>query len=377
MNSTGTMQIDERSKVPYYLQVKDLIIAMLRDGRIKAGERLPTVREFSKLFKVGLVTTNRAVTELKQEGVLCSRPRKGTFVSEQAAARLAQQTVAATIGIVLTASAFQRRNSFYLHEIFDGVAAGNRDASDMQILTVPSSPDGYGPFCDNLHRKGIEGLLLASRMPVQFVAELMNRKVPFVWINNDLAHERILSVMADDVQTMTLTLNHLKACGYRRVGMINYWWPSGTQAAYRDLLQDKGFDTDPELTRSGVGGALADEQRCAGAHARELMSLARPPEVLFLFGEGTLSGAYRAIRELKLDVPRDVGLIGCVQQTYAEHFPLPLTYTQYPNRAMAERAVHMLWQAIRGEPVDPEKTVMGPELVIGKTCREIPGGHTT
>lgn len=366
------MKIDENSKVPYYLQAKELIIGMLRTGHVRPGEKFPTVRELAKRFHIGLVTAHKAVSELKQEGLLCSRPKKGIFISEQAAARLARQTPAPALGIVLSESTFQRRNSFYLQEIFDGLAAAaKQDPFEMHILLAPSDPEALAAFCESLKDKQISGLLLASRGPVQVVLELMSRKIPFVWINNDLAHERIHSVMVDDVQAMMLTLNHLKACGYRRVGLINYWWSAETFAAYRDLLRDKGFEADSELIKSGAGVTLEEEQRQAGLHVRELMTLARPPEALFLWGEGTISGAYKALQELNLAVPGGVGLIGCAQQTYAEHFPLPLTYTMYPNRAMAETAARMLWQLIRARPVMPEKVILVPELVIGRTCREI------
>ncbi|MDD5484379.1 MAG: substrate-binding domain-containing protein, partial [Kiritimatiellae bacterium] len=130
------------------------------------------------------------------------------------------------------------------------------------------------------------------------------------------------------------------------------------------------FSDEPDLIHVFEGATLDEEQRLAGRVAGELMKRRNPPDSLFLFGEGTISGAYKSLHEMGVGVPGDVGLIGCAQRTYAEHFPLPLTCAVYPNKIMAEKAVRLLWSLIQGETPARAKIMVPSELMAGETCGE-------
>lgn len=52
-------------------------------GRRRAGERLPSTREFVSRLGVGPVTVSRALAGLVADGVVVTRPGAGTFVAEQ------------------------------------------------------------------------------------------------------------------------------------------------------------------------------------------------------------------------------------------------------------------------------------------------------
>jgi|GEM_PF-1356379 len=365
-----TMKLNEKSKVPYYTQVKELLKDKIVREEIKQDGKFPTMREIASMFNVGLVTASKAIQELQGEGLVYSRPRKGIRLADNISAILSDQQSTLTIGVAF-ADRFQRQYSYYFNELFDGIAEAAKNLHfDIQMFPLPPETGATQGLCERLKRKKIAGLILAGRVPVQAVVDLMNHQMPFVWVNNDLPYEKIHVVTIDVHKTIILALNHLKQCGYRRIGLVNFWWKPETFAAYQDLLQDKGFDNNPDLVKAGSVISLEEEQRLAGVKVKELLALPRPPEVLFLYGEGTLTGAYQVLQKMKLHAPRDIGIIGCIQKTFADHFPLPLTYVVYPNQAMAEKAAQMLCDLVRKIPVSPEKIFLAPELVTGATCRE-------
>jgi DNA-binding LacI/PurR family transcriptional regulator len=364
------MKLNEKSKIPYYTQVKELLKDKIVREEINLNTRFPTMREIASLFNVSLVTACKAIQELKNEGLLYSRPRKGIRLADNISAILSSQQSTPIIGVTF-ADRFQRQYSYYFNELFDGIAEAAKNLHfDIQMFPLPPENDATQGLCEHLKRKKIAGLILASRVPVQTIVDLMDHKMPFVWINNDLPYEKIHVVTIDTHKAIIVALNYLKQCGYRRVGLVNFWWKPETQAAYQDMLQDKGLDTDPDLIKSGSVRTLEEEQQMAGIKVKELLALPEPPEVLFLYGEGTLTGAYQVLQKMKLHVPRDIGIIGCIQKTFADHFPLPLTYVLYPNQGMAVKAAQMLWDLVRKRPVSPEKIFLSPELVIGATCRK-------
>ena len=68
---------------PIYMQIIDIIKADIITGKIKGGDKMPSVREFSETFKVNPNTVQRVFTELEREGITYSKRGVGTFVSEK------------------------------------------------------------------------------------------------------------------------------------------------------------------------------------------------------------------------------------------------------------------------------------------------------
>lgn len=74
--------IDKNIPVPMYYQLKKIIQDMIKDGRLKAGDMIPTELELSDMFGISRTTTRQAITELVMEGALYRVKSKGTFVTE-------------------------------------------------------------------------------------------------------------------------------------------------------------------------------------------------------------------------------------------------------------------------------------------------------
>lgn len=73
--------LDSRSKKPLYEQVYSHIRAEIRNGSLKAGERLPSTRVLAEHLKVSRSTTQMAYDQLLAEGYMEARPCRGYFVS--------------------------------------------------------------------------------------------------------------------------------------------------------------------------------------------------------------------------------------------------------------------------------------------------------
>lgn len=82
MNPFSKETIDKNVPVPMYYQLKKMIQDMIKDGRLKPGDMLPTEMELSDMFSISRTTTRQAITELVMEGMLYRIKSKGTFVTE-------------------------------------------------------------------------------------------------------------------------------------------------------------------------------------------------------------------------------------------------------------------------------------------------------
>jgi GntR family transcriptional regulator len=73
----------ENTGVPIYVQLRDQILAAIGGGRLRPGERLPTMREVAIALRIDLNTVRRAYDALARAGAVTLLPARGTFVADR------------------------------------------------------------------------------------------------------------------------------------------------------------------------------------------------------------------------------------------------------------------------------------------------------
>jgi GntR family transcriptional regulator len=73
--------VDPSSRLPIWRQLTNQVREAIARGRLQPEERLPSVRELSRLVVVNPNTIARVYTELEREGLLNTRPGLGVFVA--------------------------------------------------------------------------------------------------------------------------------------------------------------------------------------------------------------------------------------------------------------------------------------------------------
>jgi DNA-binding transcriptional regulator YhcF (GntR family) len=72
---------------PPYLQIAAEIRQRIMDGELTPGERVPSTRQVATEWGVALATAAKALTALRQQGLVRARPRSGTVVASPEPAR--------------------------------------------------------------------------------------------------------------------------------------------------------------------------------------------------------------------------------------------------------------------------------------------------
>ena len=76
------LEIDFKSDLPIYEQIRRGIIIGLAKGHINPGDKLPSVREMAENIGINLHTVNKAYKLLETDGVLIMDRRYGSLISE-------------------------------------------------------------------------------------------------------------------------------------------------------------------------------------------------------------------------------------------------------------------------------------------------------
>ena len=76
------MEFTFDNNIPIYIQLLEYMKIYLISGVFKAGEKLPSVREFATTFKVNPNTMQKALSELEEMNLIYTERTNGKFVTQ-------------------------------------------------------------------------------------------------------------------------------------------------------------------------------------------------------------------------------------------------------------------------------------------------------
>ena len=76
------MEFTFDNNIPIYIQLLEYMKIYLISGIFKCGEKLPSVREFSTIFKVNPNTMQKALAELESMKLIYTERTNGKFVTK-------------------------------------------------------------------------------------------------------------------------------------------------------------------------------------------------------------------------------------------------------------------------------------------------------
>lgn len=71
-----------KDNIPIYLQIEQYLYRQIALGKMKAGEKIPSVRKLALELTVNVNTAQRALQEMNTQGILYTKRGEGNFVTE-------------------------------------------------------------------------------------------------------------------------------------------------------------------------------------------------------------------------------------------------------------------------------------------------------
>ncbi|MCR8845217.1 GntR family transcriptional regulator [Paenibacillus sp. SC116] len=87
------IQLQQRGSSPIYEQIVEQMKELIAKDVLKAGDKVPSVRELSSTLLINPNTVSKAYQELERQGVIQTIRGKGTFVLEPSAPRMAAERI--------------------------------------------------------------------------------------------------------------------------------------------------------------------------------------------------------------------------------------------------------------------------------------------
>ncbi|GAB3946350.1 LacI family DNA-binding transcriptional regulator [Kribbella albertanoniae] len=199
-----------------------------------------------------------------------------------------------------------------------------------------------------LNRRPLGAILVFSDLDTDQRAQLEARRIPFVVVDpvGDVAAD-VPAIGSANWNGGRMATQHLTGLGHRRIavigGPVEVLCSRQRVDGYTDALRSAGLTVDPELIRVGDFGVTGGYRE-----ALALLRLPDRPTAIFAGNDMQALGIYQAARELGLEIPRDLSVVGYDDLPVAQWVGPTLTTVHQPLRQMAELATRLVLDLARG-----------------------------
>lgn len=345
-------------------------------------KKVPTIYDLAADLKISTTTVWRA---LQNQTRVSARTRERVLERAKAinyAPSLVAQNLAdgrtRTLGIIVPMTC---------HPVFSALIENVETVAferDYNIILCDARLDiaREAEYARMLLRRRVEGVIVVpfSKRSLQWdthLVELEKHNIPVVLLEHELPGNRFAKVVADNFEAARAMTRHLLDLGHKRIAFAFHPFQE------RDLVGRErlaGFtramaDAGPGRKATLLLDACEFGKRQALHYNREVIadcfSRKDRPTALFAGMDMLAIRAMETLRELDLQIPRDVAVAGFDNVEFSPFTQPPLTTVQQPTEEMGRLAAEMLFDCIEGKRA-PQKKVrcerLPCRLVIRQSC---------
>lgn len=219
--------------------------------------------------------------------------------------------------------------------------------------------------------KNVDGIIICpSPNGEENIRYLNNTHTPFVLIGRHLESIDSDYVVCDDVKGGYLATKHLLDLGHKNVLFFN--GPLTVSSARERLM---GYKKALEESGIGYSKERVVELPLTMDHStdeiRRRLSKSKGCTGIVAFSDMIAWKIISVLREMQIDVPKDISVVGFdnIQSEYV--FPERLTSVSTSNVTMAQKAAEMVTLKIKGSEDGPTSIVLDTSLVVRDSSAEV------
>lgn len=190
-------------------------------------------------------------------------------------------------------------------------------------------------------------LLLGTELDARDIAELPEAPVPMVILDNAPPLSNFNCISMNNYAAIYHAVDHLVSYHHRQIGFLANMFPSNNclerRDAFVEAMQQHGIPCDSSLiyeVHPTPGGAYQS--------VRSLLDAGTVfPPALVANNDSIALGAIKAFKEVEIDVPNDISVIGLDNIPLSSITDPPLTTMEVPCKEMGIWAVRLLCDQIR------------------------------
>ena len=237
---------------------------------------------------------------------------------------------------------------------------------DISLFSVETLTQRNRIFQKVPRRGNIDGLLIFSIEPTEAdLRRIEQHRIPTVLVEG--YHLGLHSIAIDDQLAAADAVNYLISLGHRKIAYISEFldeqfgrFSQNRYQGYCQALESANIPHNPNYVRQCNPARLEGRRM-----ALELLQLPDPPTAIFTYSDVQALGALEAARDLNLNVPDDVSVVG-YDDIDTAHFAQLTTVNQHLFESGVQ-GIEYLLDAIEKPEMSSIHVQLAPDLVIRRT----------
>ncbi|BAL86036.1 putative LacI-family transcriptional regulator [Actinoplanes missouriensis 431] len=211
---------------------------------------------------------------------------------------------------------------------------------DFLVRPVPDTADHQLEAAWSLVDHGMEGLVLADISLTEDQLESLARRVPVVLVGRASRSDLLDSFSVDDVAAARLQLDHLVALGHTRIAWLS---PAVSGDRHPAALLERVCAGSAVFAHpAGLGDDGGYRAAC------ELLAQPQPPTAIVTCTDVMALGVLRAARDVGVDVPGQLSVVGAGDSSIAAHPLIALSSVSAHDASNADDVLGALLDRVAG-----------------------------
>ena len=332
------------------------------------SKKRATIKDIAALLGVHHSTVSRALS-----------PSKKSQISPDVVKKV--NNAASELGYFpnLMASSLKQNRSFAIgviipdlqNSMFPTIIRGIQDAAEaanysVMIINTDDVEEREHQALRTMRSRSIEGIIVATaRRRDKLVEECIVSETPCVLINRTVDEGPVNAIVLDEKHTINAILDHLTELGHTRIAHIA--GPQNTSTGYERASEFKRGMRARKLDASLVETTQKFTVEAGYSALNQLYAKHQDFTAVVGASDSVALGCMDAIKELGLNVPQDISVVGNNDMPFVARISPALTTMAIPKYKMGQMAVQTLFELTENTTHKPEVIRLRSELIVRKS----------
>ena len=315
-----------------------------------------TIKSVAEAAGVSIATVSFVLN--KRAGQMISEPVKKrvyaaaealNYAPSAAAAGLARKQTA-NVAIVFYGNDHLIANPLYSFVVQGAIKEAIAREFNIMFSFMEAGYKSYSDLPKIIRERNAEGVFFVRDVSGALVGDLRDRGIATVAVDSHPYVAGLNTLYVDNTQGAKMACRHLIELGHQDIAFL-------FGASDRPSIAERKRGFLDELKASDLGCDKrkvlleAKELTFDAGYAKARAVLERRPDLtgIFCANDELAAGVLRAARELGLDVPKDLSVIGFDDITMARYLDPPLTTIGFDKEAMGRRGMSRLLDLVSGQ----------------------------
>jgi len=354
-----------------YRQVAQSIGQRIRTGKLKSGERLPSMDDLAEVYGVTKVTVRRALLELKSEGLLYTRPAQGTYVAQVIPPDKAhRRSKVLTVGLVSRVLLPENPGPYHSEVLASLRVEIGKLKGNLVVLPRPES--ATDDVSEQMRHSNLDAVVYLGAFDPEALRRMVRNGPPAVLVDYQVRGLNVDRVLVDNTGGGEIAIDHLVSLGHRDIAIV---LGNEEDSATRDRL----VGAQNSLGRAGIPVSSVrllkgDFMLNSGLEAMTtLLNSGSLPTAVFCMNDEMAVGAIQAIHRLSsLKVPRDISIIGFDDIAWGAATHPRLSTVRLDRQLMGRLAIERVMSMLGERAHTVTSTTITPELLLRESTAAPP-----